>query len=126
MGLALNRTAGFSRCGILLENPERRALLRLLSRLSLTADQAALLIAPACESEPTIAPPIQLAVGDVAWLPKGVPHSWAVHGTETASFLPVTTTAGMEEMFRDLAALPADAGFAEFAAVCCGYGIEFA
>ena len=49
---------------------------------------------------------LHLKAGDSAFLPRGVPHAWKVVSAETARFLLVVTPAGLENLFRELSALP--------------------
>lgn len=50
----------------------------------------------------------RLKAGQSAWLPRNVVHAWSVAGDQPAKFLLVVTPAGLENLFRELAALPAD------------------
>ena len=49
---------------------------------------------------------LRLKTGQSAFLPRGVPHAWKVVSAETARFLLVVTPAGLENLFRELSALP--------------------
>ncbi len=67
-----------------------------------------------------------LKAGDMIYCPKGIPHTWKVVGTKKAKvdfgFFP----AGMENMFEELAQLPAGPpDLALIAEICGRYGVEF-
>lgn len=65
--------------------------------------------------------------GDSAFLPRGLPHAWWVHGNQTARFVLTITPSGMEDMFRELSALPAGPpDLAAVGSICQRYGITFA
>jgi len=48
-----------------------------------------------------------LKAGDIAYAPKNVPHAWKVVGTEKVKMITSAFPAGIEEMFYELASLPA-------------------
>jgi len=67
-----------------------------------------------------------LGKGDLAFCPRGIPHSWKVVGSKKAkvdlSFFP----AGLEILFEELSKLPAGPpDFALVAEICEKYGIKF-
>ena len=66
-----------------------------------------------------------LEAGDLAFCPRGIPHSWEVVGTERARVLLTNTPAGLEHMLSALAALPPDAGTEEIQQISSEYGISF-
>lgn len=64
--------------------------------------------------------------GDMGFCPRGIPHTWKVVGDKPAkvdlSFFP----AGLEDMFEELASLPAGPPNMEKVAGICGkYGVNF-
>jgi quercetin dioxygenase-like cupin family protein len=69
---------------------------------------------------------LTLQAGDSAFLPRDVPHAWQVAGDQVARFLLVVTPAGMESMFREVAALGEAATPQKVASICDRYGIAFA
>ncbi len=69
---------------------------------------------------------LTLRAGDSAFLPRDVPHAWRVAGDKAARFLLVVTPAGMESMFREVAALGEAATPQRVAGICDRYGIAFA
>ena len=67
-----------------------------------------------------------LRAGDTAFAPRDVPHTWKVVGTEKAQMITSAFPAGIEDMFRKLAELPAGPpDFAKVAAICGEQGISF-
>lgn len=67
-----------------------------------------------------------LLKGDLAFCPRGIPHSWKVVGSQKSkvdlSFFP----AGLEILFEELSKLPAGPpDFALVAEICGKYGIKF-
>jgi quercetin dioxygenase-like cupin family protein len=65
--------------------------------------------------------------GQSASLPRGIPHAWKAVGTEDVKFILVTTPSGMEDMFRELSALPpGPPDMPMIVSICRRYGIEFA
>ncbi len=67
-----------------------------------------------------------LGPGDMAFCPRGIPHTWRVTGNSKAkvdlSFFP----AGLEKMFDELAALPPGPPNMSVVAEICGrYGVRF-
>ena len=67
-----------------------------------------------------------LLKGDLAFCPRGIPHSWKVVGSQKSkvdlSFFP----AGLEILFEELSKLPAGPpDFAMVAEICGKYGIKF-
>ena len=64
--------------------------------------------------------------GDVAFAPKKIPHSWKVIGTEKAKMITSAFPAGIEQMFKELAKLPAGPpNFEKVSAICEKHGISF-
>ena len=47
-----------------------------------------------------------LNAGDIIFCPKGIPHSWKVVGEKNAKSMLSIFPAGLEEMFKEVAALP--------------------
>jgi quercetin dioxygenase-like cupin family protein len=67
-----------------------------------------------------------LKEGDVAFAPKGIPHSWQVVGTEKAKMITSAFPAGIEHMFSELAKLPAGPpNFEKVTQICEKHGISF-
>jgi mannose-6-phosphate isomerase-like protein (cupin superfamily) len=67
-----------------------------------------------------------LKAGDIAFAPKGVPHTWKVVGTEKARMITSALPAGIELMFQELAQLPAGPpNFEKVAEICEKQGITF-
>lgn len=67
-----------------------------------------------------------LNAGDIAFAPRNIPHSWKVVGTEKARMSTSAFPAGIEIMFRELAALPAGPpDFEKVTEICGRYGITF-
>ncbi len=67
-----------------------------------------------------------LEAGDTAFAPKNIPHSWKVVGTEKARMITSAFPAGIEVMFKELAALPpGPPDFEKVAEICGNYGISF-
>jgi quercetin dioxygenase-like cupin family protein len=67
-----------------------------------------------------------LLAGDLIFCPKGVPHSWKVVGDENARAMLSIFPAGLEEMFKELAELPAgppDMG--KVSEICGKYNLRF-
>lgn len=67
-----------------------------------------------------------LKAGDIAYAPKNVPHAWKVVGTEKVKMITSAFPAGIEEMFYELASLPAgppDLG--KVTEICGNYGVQF-
>ena len=67
-----------------------------------------------------------LKAGDIAFAPKGVPHTWQVVGTEKAKMITSALPAGIEFMFQELSELPAGPpDFEKVAQICAKQGITF-
>lgn len=67
-----------------------------------------------------------LRAGDVAFAPKNIPHAWTVVGTEKAKMITSAFPAGIEHMFKELAALPeGPPNFEKVATICGNHGIRF-
>lgn len=64
--------------------------------------------------------------GDIAFAPKEIPHSWKVVGTEKARMITSAFPAGIENMFKELAKLPAGPpDFEKVSEICSKHGISF-
>ena len=64
--------------------------------------------------------------GDVAFAPKKIPHSWKVVGTEKAKMITSAFPAGIENMFKALAELPAGPpDFVKVSEICAKHGVSF-
>ncbi len=64
--------------------------------------------------------------GDTAFAPKDIPHAWKVVGTEKAKMITSAFPAGIEQMFKELAELPAGPpDFEKVAQICAKQGISF-
>ncbi len=64
--------------------------------------------------------------GDMAFAPKEIPHSWKVVGTEKAKMITSAFPAGIENMFKELAKLPAGPpDFEKVSEICAKHGISF-
>ncbi|KJD35780.1 cupin [Tamlana sedimentorum] len=67
-----------------------------------------------------------LNAGDIAFAPKEIPHAWKVVGTETAKMITSAFPAGIENLFQELAKLPAGPpDFEKVTKICSRYGISF-
>ncbi|MGB2760875.1 MAG: cupin domain-containing protein, partial [Maribacter stanieri] len=67
-----------------------------------------------------------LKAGDIAFAPKGVPHTWKVVGTQKAKMITSALPAGIEIMFQELSELPAGPpDFKKVAEICAKQGISF-
>lgn len=67
-----------------------------------------------------------LKAGDLIFCPKGIPHSWKVVGEEKARAMLSIFPAGLEDMFAELAELPAGPPDMEKVATICGkYKLKF-
>jgi quercetin dioxygenase-like cupin family protein len=67
-----------------------------------------------------------LKAGDLIFCPKGIPHSWKVVGNENARAMLSIFPAGLEEMFKELADLPAGPPDMEKVSGICGkYNLRF-
>lgn len=67
-----------------------------------------------------------LGAGDLAYVPRGVAHSFRVVGNAKARVLLYIFPSGAEHMFRELAQLPAGRpDFGVVAAICGRYGVTF-
>lgn len=63
--------------------------------------------------------------GDTVFAPRRVPHRFQNVGGTPAKTLLVVTPAGIEEMFAELAQVPAGSDFATIAAIAGRYGVVF-
>jgi quercetin dioxygenase-like cupin family protein len=67
-----------------------------------------------------------LGPGDIAFGPKNIPHSWKNVGSERARVNLLIYPSGVEDMFTELAKLPAGPpDFAKVSSICSQYGISF-
>ncbi|WP_116105639.1 cupin domain-containing protein [Lewinella sp. IMCC34191] len=67
-----------------------------------------------------------LGVGDVAFAPRNIPHSWRVVGDRPARSIMLANPAGIENMFAQLGQLPVGPpDLAKVAEICGRYGISF-
>ncbi|NND52341.1 MAG: quercetin 2,3-dioxygenase [Flavobacteriaceae bacterium] len=67
-----------------------------------------------------------LKAGDLAFGPRGVPHSWKIIGDKKAKVILSVFPAGIEDMFEELGQLPAGPpDFPKVAEICGRYGIRF-
>jgi quercetin dioxygenase-like cupin family protein len=67
-----------------------------------------------------------LKAGDTAFAPKNVPHAWKVVGTKKARMITSAFPSGIEDMFEELAQLPAGPpDFEKVTEICGRYGVEF-
>ncbi|WGK64865.1 cupin domain-containing protein [Croceiramulus getboli] len=67
-----------------------------------------------------------LKAGDVAFAPKNIPHAWKVVGTEKARMITSAFPSGIEDMFQELAVLPAGPpDLVKVSDICRKYGIRF-
>ena len=67
-----------------------------------------------------------LRAGDLAFGPRGVPHTWKIVGTKKAKVILSVFPAGIEVMFEELASLPAGPpDLPKVADICGRYGISF-
>lgn len=67
-----------------------------------------------------------LKAGDLAFGPRGVPHSWKIIGKSKAKVILSVFPAGIEFMFEELGALPAGApDFPKVFEICGRYGVKF-
>lgn len=67
-----------------------------------------------------------LKAGDLAFGPRGVPHTWKIIGDKKAKVILSVFPAGIEDMFEELGALPpGPPDFPMVAEICGKYGIRF-
>ena len=67
-----------------------------------------------------------LAAGDLVFCPRGVPHSWKVVGDQKAKAMLSIFPAGLEQMFEELAELPAGPpDLKKVAEICSTYNLKF-
>ena len=67
-----------------------------------------------------------LRAGDLAFGPRGIPHSWKIIGDSKAKVILSVFPAGIEDMFEELGKLPAGPpDFPKVAEICARYGIKF-
>jgi len=67
-----------------------------------------------------------LKAGDLAFGPRGIPHSWKIVGAKKAKVILSVFPAGIENMFEELGALPpGPPDFPKVAEICGRYGIKF-
>jgi len=67
-----------------------------------------------------------LKAGDLAFGPRGIPHSWRIIGDKKAKVILSVFPSGIEDMFEELSQLPAGPpNFEKIAKICKNYGIKF-
>ena len=67
-----------------------------------------------------------LSAGDLAFGPRGIPHTWKIVGNQKAKVILSVFPAGIENMFEEIAQLPAGPPDLEKVAEICGrYNIRF-
>ncbi|NNC49912.1 MAG: quercetin 2,3-dioxygenase [Flaviramulus sp.] len=67
-----------------------------------------------------------LKAGDLAFGPRGVPHSWKIVGEKKAKVILSVFPSGIEDMFEELGTLPpGPPDFPKVAEICGRYGINF-
>lgn len=67
-----------------------------------------------------------LNAGDVAFGPRGVPHTWKIIGDQKAKVILSVFPSGIEIMFEELSSLPpGPPDFPKVAEVCGRYGVTF-
>lgn len=67
-----------------------------------------------------------LKAGDLAFGPRGIPHSWKIVGTGKAKVILSVFPSGLEAMFEELGALPqGPPDFPIVAEICGRYGVRF-
>ena len=67
-----------------------------------------------------------LKAGDLAFGPRGIPHSWKIVGNSKAKVILSVFPAGIEDMFEELGTLPpGPPDFPKVAEICGRYGIKF-
>jgi quercetin dioxygenase-like cupin family protein len=67
-----------------------------------------------------------LKAGDLAFGPRGIPHSWKIVGNSKAKVILSVFPAGIEDMFEELGALPpGPPDFPKVVEICGQYGIKF-
>ena len=67
-----------------------------------------------------------LKAGDLAFGPRGVPHSWRIVGEQKAKVILSVFPSGIEDMFEELSKLPpGPPDFPKVAEICGRYGVKF-
>ena len=67
-----------------------------------------------------------LKAGDLAFGPRGIPHSWKIVGNSKAKVILSVFPAGIEDMFEELSAQPpGPPDFPKVAEICGRYGVKF-
>lgn len=67
-----------------------------------------------------------LKAGDLAFGPRGIPHSWRIVGDKKARVILSVFPSGIEDMFEELAQLPpGPPDFPKVAEICGRYGVNF-
>ena len=67
-----------------------------------------------------------LKAGDLAFGPRGIPHSWKIVGNSKAKVILSVFPAGIEDMFEELGKLPAGPpDFPKITEICGRYGVKF-
>ena len=67
-----------------------------------------------------------LKAGDLAFGPRGIPHSWKIVGNSKAKVILSVFPSGIEDMFEELGALPpGPPDFPKVVEICGRYGVRF-
>ena len=67
-----------------------------------------------------------LKAGDLAFGPRGIPHSWKIVGDSKAKVILSVFPSGIENMFEELGKLPpGPPDFPKVAEICGRYGVKF-
>ena len=67
-----------------------------------------------------------LKAGDLAFGPRGIPHSWKIVGNSKAKVILSVFPAGIEDMFEELGTLhPGPPDFPKVTEICGRYGVKF-
>lgn len=67
-----------------------------------------------------------LKAGDLAFGPRGIPHSWKIIGDKKAKVILSVFPSGIENMFEELGNLPpGPPNFAIVSEICGRYGVKF-
>ena len=67
-----------------------------------------------------------LKAGDLAFGPRGIPHSWKIVGDSKAKVILSVFPAGIEDMFEELGKLPpGPPDFPKVAEICGRFGVKF-
>jgi quercetin dioxygenase-like cupin family protein len=67
-----------------------------------------------------------LKAGDLAFGPRGIPHSWKIVGNSKAKVILSVFPAGIEDMFEELGTMPlGPPDFPKVVEICDRYGVKF-